>query len=116
MIPGRGLYIVAHMLESMCTCYDRMDVLFGQRPNITPLHEFSGAVVSAQEQGRCQESGTAPRRSRRPIVEEEEEEEERGGIHAEGGVIDNILGEDFDDLYDTSADSQGKPYKRHQRS
>ncbi|KAF9308645.1 hypothetical protein BGZ91_007729 [Linnemannia elongata] len=39
--------------------------------------------------------------------EGEEEEEERDGIHAEGGVIDNIFGEDFDDPYDASADNQG---------
>ncbi|KAK3837484.1 MAG: hypothetical protein J3R72DRAFT_512758 [Linnemannia gamsii] len=118
----KGLYTVAHKLESMCTCYTRMDVLFGQRPNVTPLHEFSGAIVSAQEQGGCQESSTAHRRPRRPIVEDEEEEEEDGneeddedeeeeeerdGNQAEGGVIDNIFGEDFDDLYDASADNQG---------
>ncbi|KAK3804527.1 MAG: hypothetical protein JOS17DRAFT_711327, partial [Linnemannia elongata] len=32
-----GIYTVAHKLESMCTCYARMDALFGHRPNVTPL-------------------------------------------------------------------------------
>ncbi|KAF9910297.1 hypothetical protein EC991_006796, partial [Linnemannia zychae] len=119
----KSLYTVAHKLESMCTCYARMDALFGQRANITPLHEHA-TIVSAQGQDGCQDSSTAPRRSRRLIVEEEEEEEEdeneeeeenedegeeeeRVSIFDEGGVINNIFGEDFNDLYDPSADNQG---------
>lgn len=32
----RGIYTVAQKLEDLCTCYARMDVLFGHQPNVTP--------------------------------------------------------------------------------
>ncbi|KAF9306802.1 hypothetical protein BG003_000883 [Podila horticola] len=36
-----GIYTVAGKLESLCTCYQRMDDLYGQKPNINPLAELS---------------------------------------------------------------------------
>ncbi|KAF8931506.1 hypothetical protein BGZ47_011807, partial [Haplosporangium gracile] len=39
--------------------------------------------------------------------DEEEEEAERDGVYIEGGIIDKILGDDFDELYDVSANNQG---------
>ncbi|KAF9200374.1 hypothetical protein BGZ59_003344 [Podila verticillata] len=71
-----GIYTVAHKLESMCTCYSRMDVLFGLRPNVTPLSQVCIGAGPTEEQDEHQESSTAPPRRRRLIMEEEEDEEE----------------------------------------
>ncbi|KAG0079857.1 hypothetical protein BGZ93_003070, partial [Podila epicladia] len=45
---------VAHKLESMCTCYARMDILFGRQPNVTPLAQVCRGVPT-EEQDEQQE-------------------------------------------------------------
>ncbi|KAF9536281.1 hypothetical protein EC957_011708, partial [Mortierella hygrophila] len=104
-----GIYTVTHKLESMCTCYARMDELFGNRANITPMSEFASVVVTGQEQEECEEARTAPQRRRRQIVDdgEEDTEEEEYGSNTENGHIDDILGDNIDNnFFDTTADSQ----------
>ncbi|KAF8942590.1 hypothetical protein BGZ47_006327 [Haplosporangium gracile] len=88
-----GIYTVTHKLESMCTCYARMDALFGLRLNVTPLAELCLADTPAQEQDERQDSGTAPQRRRRLVEEEEEEEEEEE-------VGDYIANQDYGGLED----------------
>jgi len=49
-----GIYTIAHKLESMCTCYARMDALFGHPHNITPLSAFCSSNEVDQEQDNSQ--------------------------------------------------------------
>ncbi|KAK3806520.1 MAG: hypothetical protein JOS17DRAFT_846963 [Linnemannia elongata] len=78
----KGIYTIGHKLESMCTCYDRMDALFGSRPNVTPLAEFSSSVPVVQEQDYSQQPATSPRRPHR-LLEDEDEDEDEGEVDDE---------------------------------
>ncbi|KAF8927658.1 hypothetical protein BGZ58_010239 [Dissophora ornata] len=46
-----GIFTVAHKLESMSTCYARMDALFRHWSNITPLGEFTLSVDEENGEG-----------------------------------------------------------------
>ncbi|MBW0586557.1 hypothetical protein O181_126272 [Austropuccinia psidii MF-1] len=37
---GKGIKLMGEKLESMCPCYSEMDVLFGHKPNITPIASY----------------------------------------------------------------------------
>ncbi|KAF9930991.1 hypothetical protein FBU30_010996 [Linnemannia zychae] len=76
MDKRNNIYTVAQKLEKMCTCYARMDALFGKEPNITPLVERTtrkNTELSIQEPAV---SSTVSQRRRRAIVEDEEDEED----------------------------------------
>ncbi|KAK3824010.1 MAG: hypothetical protein J3R72DRAFT_22897 [Linnemannia gamsii] len=45
----KGIYTISHKLESMCTCYDRMDALFSSRRNASPLARLPTSVPVAQD-------------------------------------------------------------------
>ncbi|KAG0221317.1 hypothetical protein BGW41_006947 [Actinomortierella wolfii] len=75
-----GIYTVAQKLESMCTCFARLDALFGHRPNVTPLSSFTGGLTLLEE---SQEASTASQRQRLLLEEDEEYEEEGENEDAE---------------------------------
>ncbi|KAF9275797.1 hypothetical protein BGZ74_003839 [Mortierella antarctica] len=82
----RGIYTVAQKLEDLCTCYARMDVLFGHQPNVTPKATVDVGTTSAQKQNERQESSTALQHRRRLVVEEEEEEDESDNSSQDDGA------------------------------
>ncbi|KAF9417999.1 hypothetical protein BGZ76_004467, partial [Entomortierella beljakovae] len=78
-----GIYTIEQKLESMCHCCERMDTLFGERPNVTPLYyHLAGTPKEAQE------NANKITHCRRLIVEEEDEEAEEVAhpIDSEGPV------------------------------
>ncbi|KAG9064045.1 hypothetical protein KI688_003224 [Linnemannia hyalina] len=93
----KGIYTIGHKLESICTCYDRMDALFGSRPNVTPLGIFSSVIPVAQEQDSSQQPTTGPRRRRRLLEDEDEDEDEdEGGDDDEPrDLVKDVGGEPF---------------------
>ena len=42
---AKGIFTNEDKLESLCYCYERIDKLFGERPNIKPLHTHSSSGV-----------------------------------------------------------------------
>ncbi|KAK3834454.1 MAG: hypothetical protein J3R72DRAFT_220632 [Linnemannia gamsii] len=72
----KSIYTIRHKLESMCACYDRMDALFGSRPNVTPLGEFPLDVPVAQVEDNSHRLATGPRRLRRLLEDEDEDEDQ----------------------------------------
>ncbi|KAA1088095.1 hypothetical protein PGT21_011042 [Puccinia graminis f. sp. tritici] len=43
---GEGLTTIEEILESKCPCYNRMDEIFGQKPNVTPLAQYESQGAS----------------------------------------------------------------------
>ena len=37
---SKGIKSMSEKLESMCPCYAEMDVLFGHKPNVTPIASY----------------------------------------------------------------------------
>lgn len=124
-----GVRTVTHKLESMSTCYTRMDALCGHPPKFTPVDEVCLGDPPAQEQDERQESITAPSRRHRLIDEEKQEEEDddviptqdRGGVEEGNAVntcthddnagsrsIDNTIDDDFNDSFTTMILITGK--------
>ncbi|KAK3848251.1 MAG: hypothetical protein J3R72DRAFT_485208 [Linnemannia gamsii] len=106
-----GVYTMGHNMESMCTCYARMDALFGSRPNGNPVCR---GEPPTQEQNERQEFNTVPSHRYRLIdddeEEEEEEEEEDGDAtntftrddNADNRTIDNSFDNDVADFREDS--------------
>ncbi|KAK3809738.1 MAG: hypothetical protein JOS17DRAFT_843960 [Linnemannia elongata] len=101
----KGIFTIGHKLESMCTCYDRMDALFGSRPNVTPLAEFSSSVLVVQEQDYSQQPTTGPRRPHR-LLEDEDEDEDEGEIDDEPqDPANDVGGEPFSNYTQDNIDN-----------
>ncbi|KAG0371862.1 hypothetical protein BGX24_001069 [Mortierella sp. AD032] len=103
-----GVYTVGHKLESMCTCYARMDALFGSRPNGNPVCR---GEPPTQEQNERQEFYTLPSHRYRLIDDEEEEEEEEED--GDGDATNTFTRDDNADNrpIDNSFDNDGADFR-----
>ncbi|KAF9190088.1 hypothetical protein BGZ51_008971 [Haplosporangium sp. Z 767] len=91
---SNNIYTVARKLESMCTCYERMDALFGHRPNVDPLE---AAKVCLDQDNET-----------RQLIEAQTELEDEGGILEEGAEDDTSIipnNNDEDDLDNVDSDN-----------
>ncbi|EFP91909.2 uncharacterized protein PGTG_17936 [Puccinia graminis f. sp. tritici CRL 75-36-700-3] len=47
VLDEHGPQTLAEILEDMCPCHDRIDAIFRDKPNVTPMHEFDHSLASA---------------------------------------------------------------------
>ncbi|KAF9586568.1 hypothetical protein BGW38_001813 [Lunasporangiospora selenospora] len=84
----KGLLTLAQKLETMCTCFPRMDVLFSGRlrSKATPTGRFQSTLLASQEQNgittsargqnEVQKAGAGPRRGLTEEYEDDKEDDE----------------------------------------
>lgn len=119
---ANGIHRLEHKRESMCHGFDRMEALFGEKPNVEPLveAEFYGEDEEEVEEDEIEEQERSLDAEEAELLDEEEEEEEVGLprvrirqiVEEEDDDSETDLGSSFDSPIIPAADENNHNRKR----